>query len=220
MGQSEFYNIARETARIIHEKSYEGNGILQVMLYGSTLHNDNPKDIDLLVIHDGRKLVPYFVYRKLQMTSPPGVDNARMFPFDFLEKLGYREGGLPEDGVLANVERLVSPRSVNDVYDFNALDAFVLSDENGLVGGVDMFEARGRFMGALGVNRLFVKLLVNKLRGGAIQSCKETNFWHTILSEGKVYDTKSGDFSIGVNDLYPDVLRFFPSTPDTSHREN
>jgi hypothetical protein len=212
MPHSEFYEIARKTAKIIHEKSWEANGILHVMLYGSTLHHSQPEDIDLLVIHDGKRLAPYFFYRKIMIGTPPAEDNARMPPFDFLKELGYLEGSCRRDSVLANVNELVSPRNVNDIYDMNSLDVALLKDEDKIIKDPDKI-TQGFTQGVFGSCHFGS---VRDVRERAIKSCRETNFWYTILSEGKIYDLHSGDFSIEVNKLYPDAIQFFPSTPDTN----
>jgi len=203
MTASEFYNIARETARIIHNYSWEQNGIMHVMLYGSTLHNSQPNDIDLLVIHNGQKLVPYFYYRKLKPDSPIGEDNARIPAKTFLGMLGYKEDSSPEENVLNNIETLVSPRNVNKIYDFNALNVNLLMDKEEVIWFPDIWN--GIRLGGPAHKS------IPDLRNEAIQSCRETNFWYTILSEGRIYDRRSGDFSIKVSELFPDALRLFPS---------
>jgi hypothetical protein len=205
MTTSEFYDLARKTARIIHEKSWEENGILQVMLYGSTLHSSQPRDIDLLVIHNGQRLAPYFYYRKLISDAPPGENNARMPPLDFLMRLGYREGDCKENSVLARVEALVSPKNVNEIYDFNALNAGLLVNSNAVI-------AKGDPMDGSACDPWSLFATTSDVRKRAIDCCKETNFWHTILSQGKIYDPNSNDFSIQVRELYPDALGLFPST--------
>ena len=206
MGNSEFYEIARETARIISEKSWEKNGVLQVMLYGSALHSSQPRDIDLLVIHSGEKLAPYFFYRKIVPDAPVGEQNSRMPACDFLRQLGYKEGAPFGDNVLANVEALVSPRKVNDLYDLNALSESLLIDEDKRI--------RDPHIIAQGFAHDFEQLRrsTKKVRERAIQACKETSFWHTILSEGRIYNQSSGDFSNTVSEIYPNALRLFPST--------
>ena len=62
-----FFDIAKDTAKAIHEKSWDANGVVDVMLYGSALTGESPKDIDMLIIHDGGKLRPFSPYETLRV---------------------------------------------------------------------------------------------------------------------------------------------------------
>ena len=49
------------------------------------------------------------------------------------------------------------------------------------------------------------------VRKYAVDSCRDPTFWFTILSEGRIYDRNTHDFSIKVEDKYPGALDLFPS---------
>lgn len=48
-----------------------------------------------------------------------------------------------------------------------------------------------------------------QLRNTAIQSCRDPTFWHSVFSEGKLYDKRAHDFSLGIEEKYPGALKLF-----------
>ena len=206
-----FLDIARDTARIIHEKAYDSGSIAGVMLYGSTLTSDSPRDIDLLILHRG-SLECFSPYATLRVDEPVGDENARDSAYKIFMQLGYKEEGREADSVCTGIERRIEELNagsmveetrdwfsradtygVNNVFDVNVLyDGLLEGGQSGA--DKDSLRAQSR----------------DRLREGAIASCRDPTFWYTILSEGRIYDREKHDFSIKVEDNYPGALSLFP----------
>lgn len=236
--ENEFYNTAKDVARIIREKSYDDHHIVEVMLYGSTLRNKSPRDIDLLIIHEGSNLKTFSPYSRLIFDNAVTKDeNARDSAFLIFKNLGYKTQ--KEDSVLnavcnrvskIDIETLakeeisetdktwrgrykreytkewieswrISPTDIlkiNAIFDVNVLHSRILKpypgyDPNGILDPEHHLE------------------VFHSLKKEAIKRCRDPTFWYTILSEGRIYDLDKNDFSLKVEDKYPEALSFFPS---------
>jgi len=91
-----FYEIAKDTARIILTESYDKHNIENVILFGSALHSKNPRDIDLVILHSGRKLVEFSPSHYAEEGQTARYDaivnpeNTRLNAFEILLQLGYK----------------------------------------------------------------------------------------------------------------------------------
>ena len=208
--------IARDTAKIIIEDSWESSRIRDVLLYGSTLRSGVPEDIDLLIIHGGLKFGSFSLpnsdipSKDLRLDRPVGEDNPRDYSSVILSNCGYKEGReFMEDNVYKKLERLLEERYgfiypdsslVDDLFDVNILSTKILdvnASDDDLMDHVWDWGTH--------------KDISYNARERAIESCRDPTFWHTILSGGRIYDMDKQDFTIGVEEKYPGALDLFPS---------
>ena len=215
-----YYEIAKDIARVIHTKSWDEVGVKDVLLFGSTVRKKEvPNDIDLLILHDGYKLEEFYddAYEE---HSPKAVclsdhrvgDNSRrIWATGMLNLLGYKgndallrdklyherfglESQFREDSAYNNVMNRVKHITGED--DSAALDK--LLDIHAMsVNLLIRDEDEGRFR------------YYSDKRTQAINCCRDPTFWYTVLSEGRIYDLDKHDFTIKVNDKYPDAIRMF-----------
>ncbi|HZX11934.1 MAG TPA: hypothetical protein VFE88_00550 [Candidatus Nanoarchaeia archaeon] len=108
-----FLDIARDSARAILTRSWSRCQVEDVLLYGSTLSSDHPRDIDLLILHQGDLLSSfersiYFEERSKPIPDLTAGDpkTTRFNAYDILRRLGYGDH-LPKD---QTVVRIVSER--------------------------------------------------------------------------------------------------------------
>jgi len=227
-----FYDIAKDTAKAIHEKSWGANGVVDVMLYGSTLTSKSPKDIDLLVIHDGGRLRPFSPYSTLRVDEPVGKENARDSAYGIFRQLGYKTEGRGNDSVAVAVGKRIAglgagnfteeeiaektkdwERVSREIFKFhdepdvsNSYDVHGINnifDVIVLHAGALMADANEQVAGRYGT--------ITGMRNSAVESCRDPTFWHTILSEGRIYDREKHDFSLRVEDKYAGAVDLFPS---------
>lgn len=62
------------------------------------------------------------------------------------------------------------------------------------------------------VRNYYLKQYATK-RQEAIQSCRDPTFWHRVLSTGKLYNSEEHDFTLSIEQKYPDALKLF-SVPE------
>jgi predicted nucleotidyltransferase len=187
--KGEFYNIAKDTAKIIHEKSYEKRNILEVILYGSALKEDFPGDIDLLIIHNNWGLAPFSRYHPLNLEGkfledkPKGEKNDATSIFLDLNGFDYDE----KEWVITAIENRIKQSNFTYLPEINEIfDVSIIQED------------------------LLKQYEDNKyLRMCAIDACRDSTFWSTILSEGKIYDKSTHDFSLRVEDKYPGAAELF-----------
>ena len=92
-----FYEIARDVAGIIYRKSYADVNLKEIMLFGSALRTDKPRDIDMLLLHTGDRL-DEFTSSKYAEEGSTGIydvpaestGSRRCDPFSIFRNLGYR----------------------------------------------------------------------------------------------------------------------------------
>lgn len=240
-----FYDIAKDTAKIILEKSWEEVKVEGVMLFGSTLRRDNPNDIDLLILHSGNKLSPYTRYSeregKMQYDAPTGKGNVRERSFNLLRYTGYRidsneravahigrrieqlgAGPALSERVQQDIEERGADVVCNDediygietVFDVQAMSTALLGDAKPLE-----LEARTHAAYGSDENRereyqdywRYLRKRIAGERQDAVKNCRDPTFWHTILSEGRLYDPARHDFTIPIEEKYPGALALFPA---------
>ncbi len=230
-----FYDIAKDVARVIFEKGYEHRRVVDVMLYGSTLTSPTPNDIDLLIIHNhGAKMKCFSPYETLRVDEPVGEKNARDSAFGILRRLGYKHERRGNDSVVVAVgERIVglgmgryTAEKIDEearVWERTSKEVFEYVDEPNVATHIDLYGIEGLFdinvLDCLLLQQSIlnagedstVKSTVAGMRKKAIKSCRDSTFWHTILSEGRLYDRAKYDFVIRVNDKYPGATDLFPS---------
>lgn len=242
-----FYEIARDTAAIIHHKSYSEARVKGVLLYGSTLRDSNPRDIDLVVLHDGgRKLVEFTPSRYADEGTEEKYDleaghpsNRRLKSFSILRCLGYAEGAsehhnavrylgeriealgvggdVPEERVQQymrlwdcseeDVAAYLDIHGVNNVFDVHILHTGLLGDNSA---AEREFESRKQY-GEDYAQRCYNDQINGfaEERAKAIHSCNDPNFWHRVLSEGRLYDPTEMDFTQTIEDKFPGALKLF-----------
>lgn len=207
------YEIAKDAAKAILTKSYPKIKVSDVMLFGSTLRTKNPRDIDLLIIHEGHGLPQYSCYEpkeKLFLADqPPGDTNKRSPSSSLLAQLGYISETNRRDSPLNYIAQRIAPlfdsefviheyfldevsqTRVNSMFDVLVLKTAGLQP--------DLPEGACKYPNP------------KEVREGALGSCKDPTFWHTILSEGRLYDIDKHDFTISVEEKYPGSLARFPA---------
>lgn len=227
--EKRLYQLAREVARIIHEKSWLGVGVEDVLLFGSAMRDDaKPKDLDMLILHNGRRLKefnidPYAKGRPRTESDMPIEDgNRRYYGFHIFMRLGYRgdpdfvptweagsykreiarEKELESDSALRNILRLLGP--------FGFSDESLNGDPLSLGEGV-----RRRISRLFDVHVLSTALLRERdehyddRRAEAMRCCRDPTFWHTVLTEGRLYATSKRDFTIPVDQKYRGATALF-----------
>ncbi len=230
---NKFYEIAKDAAEIIHEKSWEGHRVKDVLLYGSTLNSDSPSDIDLLIIHDSIKLKDFSIYtdKPLKVDEPVGKENARERSYSIFHQLSYKYEERRNDTVVAAIGKRIAPLNLGTctneeikkadekyrkIFENVFPDKFDVSNVIDLYGIDNIFDVHVLHTKALiddsGKKRESISVKTpSEIRKEAIESCKDKKFWHTILSEGRIYDKSTHDFSQTVEEKYPRALSLFPS---------
>jgi hypothetical protein len=230
-----FHDIAKDVAKIIFEKGYEDRRVVDVMLYGSALTSPSPSDIDLLIIHNhGAKMKCFSPYETLRVDEPVGENNARDSAFGILRKLGYKYEGKGNDSVVAAVGERIAGLGMGRYtageidgesreWERTSREVFEYTDKPNVATNIDLYGIEGLFdinvLDALFLQRTVpnaredsaVHSMVPSMREEAIKSCRDQTFWHTILTEGRLYDRAKHDFTIRVNDKYPGATDLFPS---------
>lgn len=208
-----YFEIAKDVARLMHTKSWEEVGVRDILLFGSTLRqNSVPNDIDLLILHDGHKLKEFYddPYGKnttaaFETDQPIAKCNRRLWAYGMLANLGYKGGDrkancydwetearLKEDSVINHVKARVadiiggSNEALDKLFDIHALSTTLLAAPSGC-----------QFPYAA------------QRRAEALNSCRDPTFWHTVLSEGRLYDMDKHDFTIKVDDKYAGATALF-----------
>ncbi|HII15316.1 MAG TPA: hypothetical protein HA362_03300 [Nanoarchaeota archaeon] len=213
-----FYEIAKDTARIIIEKSWEEAEVEGVMLFGSTLRSKTPNDIDLLVLHSGLRLKAYSPYEKPVFDKPAGTGNGRDAAAEILFRLGYKETVLDrvDDAIKRRIEPLGlnSRDGLNSLFDIQVMHAALLGDTR----TIEVFARRYAVWGSeeerqVDYQRCYRSELgkVAAQRRETIQSCRDPTFWRTILAKGRIYDPAKHDFTIPIEEKYSGALALFPS---------
>jgi len=213
---SQYLDIAKETAKIILEDSYERNKVKGVMLYGSTLKSETPSDIDLLIIHENDKWESYSGYHHRIPDNRPGKDNVKDHSWDILSKLRFGGdkgvGNRPVVKIAKLLRNYKLPIIEKDIKNARKILARFLPK------GVESVMLED----LLTVNRLFDINILNKkllkptddedLKKSvqqAINACDDKRFWNKILGYGKLYDTSTHEFSIPLTDRYPEAPELF-----------
>lgn len=201
----QFHSLAQGVAKIILENSWEANEVRSVLLYGSTLKSPSPRDIDLLILHFmGASLENYTTSRS---KCEEGED-VHYYPASvILWQLGYKEGK-PQDTVSKRVHELfrergmlqeaelgnMHPPIINQVLDLHVLNTLLIQDPS--------------FLGEK--HREYYQVRLPHFREKAIRmSGKDPNFFHRVLSEGRLYNQQTGDFTVSFEEIYPGKLELF-----------
>lgn len=198
-------------------KSWPAVGVKDVLLYGSTLTENDPRDIDLVIFHNGRELAEfesprYAAEGTKEVYDAPMTDltSRRLDSFQKLLLLGY------QSNILQRVARLVGER-------IERLDAG--SESEARVKQSTKYhgcseEETAAYLDLHGVNNVFdIHVLHTGLLGSesrfetarktAISSCRDPQFWHRVLSKGQLYNHRTDDFTLTVEDKYPGALELF-----------
>jgi hypothetical protein len=206
--RSELYEIARDTAQIIHESSWELRGIEAVVLFGSALNDPKPSDIDLLFIIGssdgwGVNYSPY-PYGKLMFDEPPGKQNRRDPSGSVIHMAGYREGATEANSVYVKVGRRIAHLGLGKQFSQDDLEWAQRQ-------GFPEF-----YLDMHGISKLFDAVVLSKevfekaeLQREAVVSCRDPTFWFTILSKGMAYDPQTQDFTKRTGALYPTAVESF-----------
>ena len=204
-----YREIAKDVARIIHTKSRHRVGVKDVILFGSTLREDkNPDDIDLLILHYGVRLDefskdPYrkFVSIAAESDQPFGKENKRCYSSQTFNLLGFVGDGTDKDYTDAEFE------------DYRKDSAYqhIKKRVRDLIGETDDVEGINQIFDVHSMRiDLFIRDEANATRRDqAMSCCRDRSFWHTVLTEGRIFDLKKHDFLIRVNDKYPGATDLF-----------
>lgn len=216
--ETQYYEIAKDVAQTILEKSWLQVGVQDVLLFGSTLRGrDTPSDIDLLILHAGCSLAefeydPYGKRKEWEARSdvPARKGNNRSGAASILRDLGFRgnpadnyltedfERELPyrRDSVFNNVLRRVEPLGFpgpSSIWEFQDSEKFS-----------SLFDLHVMSSNLFGRDEY-----AGQLRAAAVCSCRDPTFWHTVFTEGRLYDRSTHDFSLSVEMKYPGVPELF-----------
>lgn len=203
MTNNSYYEIAKDVAKIIHTKSNDNVCVKDVLLFGSTIRKEeDPKDIDLLILHKGRSL--------REFCEDPYTSTGERFSNDSaynrLDDLGYkRDEDLLEGKTWEQEIEIVSEWKKKSVL------KEVMTRVSGIIGQDNYGELDNLFdIHALSI-RLFERddEYLTKRRTKAIKSCRDPTFWHTVLSEGKIYDLDKHDFITKVDEKYSSATDLF-----------
>ena len=211
------------------------------MLYGSTLNGEDPRDIDMVLLHSGYVLKEFSRYASSKMydVEPETEADARISSWCIFNQLGYRVD--ESDSVTKAVGKLIEGLGAGTVTDeeidekrreheecWKPNHRFGEDEEElDLMEGAPEFDAEFD-LDIHGISKVFdIHVLNTDLlrnpedevlregvqgrRQGVIDSCGDLTYWYTVLSEGRLYDKRTHDFSILVEDKYPGALELFPS---------
>lgn len=194
------YGAAREVAHIILTYSRPDAQVKDVLLFGSLARGDvNPNDIDMVILHDGRRLTEFEkgIYREAPvslrvMDAPAGPDNLRRSATSILTALGsdcpppaYASEGEAEWDKKRAVGRVTT-----------------------LLGGLNLAVDE-----TLDLHELHVGVLDPKQpwrQDDVKQNVREPSFFNTFLTEGRLYDRRTADFTTAVEEKYPGAASLFP----------
>ena len=222
----QYYEVAKDIAEIIHKKSYLDVGVEGVVIFGSLARGDtNPNDIDMLILHRGHKLEefskdPYGERADWVMESDSGVrtGNRRLDAYAIFWSLGYRgdpaddyytqdrekEHKLMQDSAMHNIIKRVGVLGIPPLespYGFNYPD----SDRERLSLLLDVHVLSTRMFGKKDETDFYFSSSPQE----PIDNCRDPTFWHTVLSEGKMYDPGRHDFTLTVEDKFPGAAKLF-----------
>ncbi|MAG60775.1 hypothetical protein CL619_03235 [archaeon] len=262
MDLSKAQELAAITAKTILEKAYIGeDGQYDVMLFGSTIREEaEPKDLDLLVIHNHPPLDIYAFFTEYDPSEGDWVamDRARIGVLEnsvelFLKQLGSHEFrsnkiarnffarlGLFKQKI-STVEgshwinedrrrKKLEDLPVNTGY-FEFGDLMIRIDpEKDRDAQINEFRAKysnkfvwdsvkAEFAKHDGLDYSVLHLMAmnqgvleptNKLcawtRGMMLKQAPDAQFWPDILTEGRLYNSESGEFDIAVVDKYEKAI--------------
>ena len=218
---AEFYDVARDVAHIILAGSDPRAHVTDVMLYGSALSSFSPRDIDLIVFHDGLELQEFQVSKYAKEAAGAGIAEnlhdldasdprtTRLPAFDVLRTLGSHS--LAEPYVVSLVGKRIQHFDAGSVDDAEIdlarkkLDRSTdsIDTECDIHGINNVFDLHVMHVGLLKARGLDIA------RHAAIRSCKDPTFWHRALSSGKLYDPVVKDFATSIEEKYPGALSLF-----------
>mgnify|MGYP004001083087 FL=1 len=248
--------IAGDVARVILEESYR-KGVKDVLLFGSAIRGEEPKDLDLLALHNLYELNKFGMFTKynekthrVEPDLDKNIEDQRFMAMHILEAMGSKNiddprdvkqflydhfhsnkfdlGLIRSDNVFSgNVQfrcsqyglglidvEIKSGSAYSEVLEkvFDEVDKAVAKDLV-LTKVAALMEARGLGLEEnLDLHAMNNGLLVPKGvrdRTLAIKQCRDPTFWHSILSEGRLYNLDSGKFEVPVGDKYPQALDLF-----------
>jgi hypothetical protein len=208
-----YMELAKDTARIIRDKSWDEVAVQDVLLFGSTLKGTCvPDDIDMLLLHSGQRLVefdrdPYSTRPSAMKESdiPCGEENRRNGAWCFFRTLGYKGTGKDDDrrrddsayeNILKRLEFMGGNSSelVDSIFDVHVMHTGLL------LAHIDPPDVPGSG---------YMDEYMKQQRAEAIKHCRDPTFWHTVLSEGRLYNPETHDFSLKVDDKYPGASDLF-----------
>jgi predicted nucleotidyltransferase len=211
-----FYDIAQDAARLLLTKSWHEARVEDVLLFGSTLTKKQPGDIDLVILHSGYRFKEFDRYDIIEEEKRPSYDkpasdpdNARRDAYTHLRCAGYLDE--LADSVARHVgDRIAhmelgteSPETVQAVEGSLPDHAHAIIDVYGIE---NLFD----------IHVLHTKLLTDRVgqfatkRDEAITQSDDPGYLHRVLSTGKLFDRKTDDFTLTIEDRYPGALELFP----------
>ena len=198
------YGAAQEIAKMILQETYEVAAARDVLLFGSLVRGEsNPRDIDMTVLHAGSRIFnfepdPYKErpFAKREEDEPISPENFRVSAWRILRKLGSKR----------DPDVSFGEARVKDAYDLaeEILDRFGGSVED-----------------SLDLHALHVTILDPKqgwMRDAALKDARDPTFYHTMLSQGRLYDLRTHDFTMPVEEKYPGCIALFPALDPKYHR--
>jgi len=203
-----YRTLARDVAEIILTRSWRDLRISDVLLFGSVLMEIGaPNDIDIVILHDNnQKLIefnpdPYGVRpeRTTVTELPSGNNNDRYSATSIFQKLGYLSSQekpaatLISERVGQSLGGKVDEEMMRQLFDVHVLHIGLLGYENNNAGQIVRYN----------------RDIWESTRREAIASCRDSTFWHTVLTTGRLYDTKTRDFTLPVSTRYQGAIELF-----------
>ncbi|MFH0837164.1 MAG: hypothetical protein V1870_03475 [Candidatus Aenigmatarchaeota archaeon] len=168
--------------------------------------------------------------------SPTDSRTRRLPAFSILLQLGYKDnrkenvaravgqrieqldaGTLSEQTIKSWLScRDINEQNIGDYLDINGtsnvFDLHVM--HTGLLGDRKAAEDENGWYKQYGEARFLTAVDENMERYSfrrkeAMQSCRDPTFWHRVLSEGRLFDHETDDFTLTIEDKYPGALELF-----------
>jgi DNA-binding transcriptional ArsR family regulator len=234
-----FYEIARDTAAIIHTKSYSKAKVDNVVLYGSILEKDNPRDIDLIIVHSGPFLQEFMPSQysdegaeEISDVNPGHPSTRRLQAWNILLGLGYADNAKQNETTVRFIGERIKELDAGNVSEAKIkhhMDVFRCSEAEAS-SYIDVFGVSNVFdVHVLSKYLLMTPELIKQELGERsrieidcnqrerkklIEGCNDRAYWHSVLSKGKVYDPRQHDFTLTIEDKFPGALELFEVKPE------
>lgn len=213
MFRGQFYDMAKDVANSVLTKSYADSKVADVALFGSTARGQAPRDIDMLILHNGDRLKefddidPYgsrVGWKNVSDISPQKGNN-RYDSFSIFHRLGSKTYTKKDE----------RQRCRGQVVDSSPLGSILKTAGQMLIKHpkyIYGFKDRKAFSKLFDVHVLPVDFFANQnaqKRMEAIKSCRDPTFWYTVLGECKIYDLSAHEFDIPFQQKYLGALELF-----------
>jgi len=202
----DLYEVAKDVAAIILTKSWEDVEVRDVLAVGSLLDNDSPDDIDMIVLHEGYRLREFSRDPYNEIENPiyhsdekPSEKNRRFRGSTILRQLGYPMA-LTDSNPTMQYKASVFYHVLKRVEGLSFEVPEMLSD------------SQNEELSALfDLHVLSISLFEpdNLTRMEAVENCKDNRFWYQALKSGRLYDPRTHDFTMPLEDKYPGAIELF-----------